>query len=172
MTGADTKRLWHDRIAGVIEDSVESFIVQFRPFAAELELLPGIEGASLVACIANGKILHFLERTNPYFAHMGSANIILNPSASAIVAEASGPKQFEPLATSAIKAKGLVIERQLNALVIDAGIPFVVSSFGPVAETIRSGDWVSFESIAPMHGFILQPEKKIQYRREEAESDI
>ena len=155
----------------VIEDSVESFITQFKPYAADLELLPGIEGASLVACIAKGKILHFLERTNPYLAHINRANIILNPSVKGVNEETSGPKHFEPYTTSAVKAKGIVLERQLNALVIDAGIPFVVTSFEPIKEAIRSGDWISFESFAPIHGFILQPEKKLQYRREEADVD-
>ncbi len=152
----------------MIEDSVESFISQFKPYALELTLMPHVEGATLVECVVATKVLHFMERTNPYLSISGQQNVILNASSNALKPSLDTQKSFEVSALSQIKANGLVLERSARNVIVDVGVTLVVSLFDTDAE-VTVGDWVSFESFAPMHGFVVyEPSQQIQYREEDS----
>ncbi len=60
------------------EDSIESFISQWKPYAASVTLFSRTEGNPLLECGAAGKIFHVLERTGPYGVVPGNAKVIVN----------------------------------------------------------------------------------------------
>ena len=150
----------------MIEDSVESFILQFKPYAADVEILPRIEGSPLLECLVSGKILHLMERTAPYRSPTGRAKVILNPVSEQVTLSQETKKTFSAPVLGRLKAQGVVLERDTRVIVMDAGVPIVVSSFNDIPTTIAPGDWVSFESLAPLHGFVLLPEKRGNQRQD------
>jgi hypothetical protein len=152
----------------VIEESVESFMTRYRPYAVEVELLSHLEGSPLLECLVQQKVLHVLERTGPYYGQLGKVKVIINPMTE-LISASDAVKQLEVSDLSKLRAQGLVLERDERSLVIDAGVALVVSSLGKQLAAMP-GDWVSFESLAPVHGFILSPEKRVSHRRAE-ESD-
>ena len=154
----------------MVEDSVESFVIQFRPYAAEVEILPRIEGSPLIECFVAGKILHVLERTGPYDARPGRTKLILSVVSEKIIPLTETKKAFSAPSIGRIKAQGVVLAREEESLIVDAGLPLVVSSFNELPTDTAQGDWVSFDSLAPLHGFVVKPEKRV-YRRESGEGD-
>ena len=159
-----------DTLTFVIEESVESFILQFKPYAADVEILPHIEGSPLLECLVAGKILHLMERTAPYISVAGRAKVILNAVSESVSATEETTKAFSAPVLGRLKAQGVVLEREQRVLVIDASVPLVVSSFSDIPPEIAPGDWIKFESLAPIHGFVMQPEKRSQ-QREGGEGD-
>ena len=150
------------RIQLVIEESVESFILQYQAYAATVEVLPRIEGSPLLECLVGQSILHLLERTGPYGAKAGRAQVIINPTIESFELLESASKTFEANHLGHMKAKGLVLEQQQRNLVVDVGIPIVLSSLKDLPN-ITQGDWLYFESLAPIHGFVVPPAQR--YRR-------
>ena len=138
----------------MIEDSVESFVLQFKPYAVPAELIAGSEGSPLIECVVQTKVLHFLERTGPYLSSAGKKNIILNCSALQLNPNSETEKAFEISGLSRLKVKGLILELFGNNLVVDAGLTLIVSCLSG-QPNLSIGDWVQFESIAPIHGFVL-----------------
>ena len=154
-----------------MEDSIESFIAQFKPYAATVQLLSKLEGSPLLECVAGQKVIHLLERTGPYSSRPGKAQVILNPMTDALYKTDQAEKSFSVTAISRLKAQGLVLERGENVVIIDAGIPLVVSLFNKSSE-VHPGDYVSFESLPPVHGFIVPKEERRIYRRGETDNEI
>lgn len=155
----------------MIEESIESFITQFRLYAAPVEVLARTEGSPMLECVVGQHVLHLLERTNPYAAQPGQRQMIINPTAASLGPSEAAHKQLSPTALSQVDATGLVLERQDNALIVDAGVTLVVGMFGPIPESIVAGDWVTFKSVAPIHGFFVPPLKKSVYQRREPDTD-
>ena len=155
----------------MIEESIESFITQFRAYAAPVEVLSRTEGSPMLECVVGQHVLHLLERTNPYEAQPGQRQIIINPTAASVEASDDTRKQLNPTALSELSAVGLVLERQEEALIIDAGVTLVVNMFDPIPESFIAGDWVSFQSLAPIHGFYVPPTKRSVYQRREPDTD-
>ena len=155
----------------MIEESIESFITQFRAYAAPVEVLARTEGSPMLECVVGQHVLHLLERTNPYGAQPGQRQIIINPTAVTIEPCETSQKQLNPTALSELSAVGLVLERQEEALIVDAGVSLVVNMFEAFPEEIIAGDWVRFQSLAPIHGFYVPPTKKSVYQRREADAD-
>jgi hypothetical protein len=153
-----------------MEDSVESFITQFKPYAATVQLLSKIEGSPLLECVAGQKVIHLLERTGPYMSRPGKTQVILNPTAKTLHKSENQQKSFRVTAVSSLNAQGLVLERGQNLVIVDAGIPLVVTLLEE--QEINLGDYVHFESIPPIHGFIVPKEEKGSYRRGETDNDI
>lgn len=138
----------------MIEDSVESFILQYKPYAVSVEIVASIEGSPLIECSIQAKVLHFLERTGPYLSSAGKKMVILNVTVEHLSPSDEQHKSFEVLGLSRLKARGLVIEHQGINVIVDVGITLVVSCLQNAAE-ILVGDWVAFEGIAPIHGFVI-----------------
>ncbi len=154
-----------------MEDSIESFIAQYKPYAATVHLLSKVEGSPLLECVAGQKVIHLLERTGPYLSRPGKTQIILNPSAETLQKAESAEKSFQVTAISRLKVQGLVLDRGQNVVVVDAGIPLVVTLFDD-NQSITLGDYISFESIPPIHGFVVPKEESRIYRRGETDNEI
>jgi len=138
----------------MIEESLENFITQYKPYAVNAELLGHTEGSPLIECVVQDKVLHFLERTGPYLSTPGKHNVILNPVIKTYSEATEPTKHFESNAISQLKATGLVLENQDKSLIVDVGVNIVLSS-AEGFEGVATGDWISFESLAPIHGFVL-----------------
>jgi hypothetical protein len=151
----------------MIEESLESFVVQYKPYAVTADLLAKTEGSPLVECIIAKKVVHFMERTSPYLSTPGKHNVIINGIINALNPTEQKHKSFNSPSLSKVQATGLVLEHHGNNLVVDVGMTLVLSSFEGFSE-IALGDWISFESLAPLHGFVLtKSAEQRNYRRPE-----
>jgi len=139
----------------VFEESVESFIIQWRPYAADVTLFAHTEGSPLLECHAAGTIFGVLERTGPYTAPSGPAKLILHLSTEQVVPAERRKRKLEVLGPSRLKASGLILLRQQQMIVIDAGAPLVVGSFAPLPDTLAAGDWAEVVALPPVHGFVV-----------------
>lgn len=136
-------------------------MARFSPFAATVELFSRTEGSPLLECRAADAIFQVFERTGPYLAPPGCAHVILNPTVEALEPSSEGSKQIEPIGLSRIRAEGVVLGREQLFLVVDAGVPLVVSVLGGVDDGVASGDWVAFSSEAPVHAFVLPKRRPV-----------
>ncbi len=137
------------------EESVESFITQWRPYAADVTLFAHTEGSPLLECRAAGVIFSVMERTGPYSAETGPAKLILHLTTEQIEGSDEPLRKLAVLGPSHLKAWGLVVLRQGRMVVVDAGAPLVVGSFAPLPDTLAAGDWVTLTGLPPVHGFLL-----------------
>ena len=139
----------------MFEESVEGFIAQWRPYAADVTLFAHTEGSPLLECRAAGAIFSVLERTGPYLAHPGPAKLILHLSTERVGESDKQERGLEVLGPSRLNAHGLVVLRQGQMVVLDAGVPLIVGSFAPLPDTLAAGDFASVTGLAPVHGFLL-----------------
>ena len=139
----------------MFEESVESFITQWRPYAADVTLFSHTEGSPLLECRAAGVIFSVLERTGPYTAEIGPAQLILHLTTERVEEAEEPTRKLTVLGPSQLKAWGLIVLRQGQMIVVDAGAPLVVGSFAPLPDTLAAGDWVIVEGLPPVHGFLL-----------------
>ena len=155
----------------MIEESVESFVTQFKTYAATVEVLARLEGSPLLECVVGETVLQVLERTNPYAAQPGMVQLILNPTTASLTPTDATRPSLAAAGLGRLRATGRVLERDAQAVIVDAGVPLVVTLFGDVPDTFAAGDWVSFESVAPVHGFFVPPNKRsLQQRETDADS--
>ncbi len=148
----------------MIEDSVDNFILNYKTYAAEIEILPKLEGSPLVEAIVADKIIHFFERTGPYESKLGQARVILNPSLNLLEENLDHEKSFSVTGISKITAKGLVLERENRVIIVDVGFPLVVSCLDAIPDGIIAGEWIGFSSLSPIHGFVLaKPKSREEY---------
>jgi hypothetical protein len=156
-----------------MEDSVEGFILHYKPYAATVELLPKTEGSPLLEVVANHRVLHLLERTAPYQSKPGKAQVIVNPMAQTLNKSDEAVKSITVPALGKMRVQGVVLEIFPDAAIIDAGVTLVVSLLEEFPEDIALGDYISFDSLSPIHGFVIQKEEQRTYRRgRETDSDI
>lgn len=150
----------------MFEDSPEAFVQRWRPYAAQVELFAHTEGSPLLELATDHAVLQVLERTGPYLATPGPATAILNPTTDRLGADAAPGKELEASGVASLRARGLVLLRDDPFVVVDAGVPLVVGVEGDLPE-VGPGDWVEFESRAPVHGFLIPPSKRPVARSEE-----
>lgn len=129
--------------------------MRWRGYANRATLYSHTEGSPLLECAINGYILNVFERTNPYVSTPGDIEIIVNPLTEQVTKPEEPAKHLELTGLSQMKACGLVLFRGDNTVVIDAGLPLVVSVFAALPDDAAAGDWLEFTSLAPVHGFIL-----------------
>jgi hypothetical protein len=155
-----------------MEESVEAFIQQFKPYAANVEVLPKTEGSPLLEVVANQKVLHLLERTAPYQSKPGKARVIVNPVAESLQRSSEPLKNISVPSLSHMRAQGVVLELFPSVVIVDAGLPLVVSLLGQKTD-LTLGDYVSFDSLSPIHGFVIVKEEARTTRRgRETDSEI
>jgi len=140
----------------MIEDSIENFILNYKTYATDIKVLSKLEGSPLLEAFAADTVIHLFERTDPYRAKVGLARAIINPTASEFIANPQKLRELNVLAISKIEAKGLVLERDENSVILDAGLPLVFSCIGDVPGEVIVGDWITIVSEAPIHGFVLE----------------
>lgn len=156
-----------------MEESVEGFISQFKPYAASVEVLPKTEGSPLLEIVVSQKVLHLLERTAPYGSKPGKAQIILNPMTNGLQKSTEGLKTITVPGVSKMHVQGVVLELSPQTAIVDAGVPLVVTLLETVPEDITLGDYIQFDSLRPVHGFVLQKEEQRSYRRgRETDSEL
>lgn len=155
----------------MIEESVEAFIVRYKPYAATVELLPRVEGSPLLECYTGKQVLRLFERTNPYLAKPGKVRLIINPSAEHLTASDTPHKALRTVALGQLAINGLLLERERHSAIVDAGLPLVVTTFEPIDEGLSIGDWVRCLTLIPIHGFVL-PKAEQPGRHHEIDSDI
>jgi len=139
----------------MFEESVESFVTQWKPYAADVHLFSRVEGSPLLECLAGGVIFRVFERTGPYAAGVGRAQLIVHPLTERVQKLGTAQRALKVTGLSKLHAQGLVLLRRGNMVVVDAVIPLVTGSFGDLPDDVAAGDWLEFESLAPVHGFVL-----------------
>lgn len=139
----------------MFEESVESFITQWRPYAADVTLFPHTEGSPLLECRAGDAIFGVLERTGPYAAPIGAAKLILHVMVEAVYTIDEQTRSLEVSGPSRLHASGVVLLREGQMVVLDAGAPLVVGSFAPLPDDLAAGSWVSLAALPPVHGFLV-----------------
>ena len=152
----------------MIEDSVENFVLQWKPYAAAVQVYPKVEGSPLLECFANGRVFYLFERTSPYESSLGTRQVIIHPIAEDLKLIKATKKEISIIGVSQLQAKGLIVYRSKHIAVVDAGIPLVVGSFKALEDEVVTGEWLEVTSIEPMHGFVIPLERR-EKRFEEAD---
>lgn len=159
----------------MVEESPESFISKWRRHAAQVELFAHTEGSPMLECRAGDVIMQLFERTGPYQSRPGTALVIINP----VIAELTvldGPPPHEPhvesLGVSRIRLSGTVMERDGRTMVVNAGLPLVVSSLERMPDAVAVGASVSITSIAPVHAFVVADHVTTSGRNAERHDDL
>lgn len=144
----------------MFEESVETFIVRWRPFTTDVRLFGRVEGNPLLECRVADTILQVLERTGPYRAAPGQARMILNFTAERLEVATGGRKRIEATGISKARVEGLVLLREGNMVVVDGGAPLVVGVHQPLRDGVAAGDFVAFDALPPIHGFLVPQDAK------------
>lgn len=159
----------------MIEESPEGFIQRWRGHAARVELFARPEGSPLLECRAGPAILQVLERTGPYRARPGAARLILNAVVDRLEpvddGDGGGADGLEVLGLSRVRATGVVVAAEDGAVVVDCGVPLVVTPLERAAPPPRAGQRVQFESLPPIHAFLV-PEEGARRRRDESPDEV
>ena len=153
----------------MLEDSVENFILQWKPYATTAQVYPHVEGSPLLECFINGQIFYLFERTNPYESSLGTKQVIVHPVAEHLELISETTKEINLISVSQLQARGLIIDRRKHMVVVDAGISLVVGSFEALSDEIVTGEWLELTSISPIHGFIVPLAREGRGRFEEAD---
>jgi hypothetical protein len=146
----------------MIEDGVDAFISRFAAQAASVEVASRVEGSPLLECLTDDAVVYLLERTGPYAVTRGRARVVVQPETAALVRldpTDPGPlRHLESLGGGVLVASGLVRSLDAPFVVVDAGVPLVVAA-DVEPHDLAVGDRVRFQSRAPVHGFVLPPER-------------
>lgn len=139
----------------MFEESVESFLAQWRPYAASVQLFAHTEGSPLLECSAAGVIFGVFERTGPYSARPGAAQLILHPVTERVEKTELRERCLKVTGLSRLHVRGLVLLRRARMVVVDAGVPLVIGSFAELPDDVAAGDWLRFDTLPPVHGFVV-----------------
>lgn len=154
----------------MIEESPEAFVLRWRHRAANAELFSRTEGSPLLECRLGDALVQLFERTGPYLARPGNRRLVVNPCTLAFEPEELELRAIEATGLGRIRASGVVLERDGLTACVDCGVPLVVSLLERGADIPAEGRPVRFESVGPIHGFVLPPEGKGR-RRDESPDD-
>jgi len=148
-------------LPAMVEEGPEAFIKRWSEFAAPATLFARSEGSPLLEAAVGGVIVQLLERTNPYQAGPGAARLLLNPTADTVMLAPEGAGVLVVPRRGALHGSGEVVEVEGRVLVVDAGVPvLVVAPADADAEVRRTGVWIRFEASPPVHGFVLDTERR------------
>lgn len=140
----------------MLEESVESFITSWRAFATSAQLFARAEGNPLLELRVNGTIFSVLERTNPYLAYPGQAQVILHAVAATVEKSAKGAPHLEVIGQSKLAGMGEIRALEGNLIALDVGFPLILGSLSALPATLAEGSSLSFSTLPPVHGFVLQ----------------
>ncbi len=153
----------------MIEDSVEGFIARWRAYATEGTAFARAEGSPLLEVAVGHTIVQTLERTGPYGAPTGPIRLILHAMTDALTPAASEQRSLSAVGLGRLELTGTVVAREGAVAVVDAGAPVVVGiDDGRVGgadlldqdvDGPEVGAWVTCASFAPLHAFVLPPER-------------
>lgn len=145
----------------ILESSEAEFASRYRAFAARGELYPQPEGSPLLEFASQGRVLYLFDRSGPYAAAPGPAELIvhgiLDPAHPPRLGE-GGPGEFREqltaLGVSAVEGVGEVLTASAQVWVVRARLPLVLAAFQPLPP-VKVGEWVAFQTLPPLHGFVV-----------------
>jgi hypothetical protein len=146
-------------LATMIEDGPDAFTKRWNAYAGQATLFARPEGSPLLEAGLGATVVQLLERTNPYLAAPGPARLLVNPTAARLERLSEPRTELSVPARGALAAAGEVVERDGRIAVVDAGLPLVVALPAGDDEA-EVGAFVAFEAEAPIHGFVLPPERR------------
>ncbi len=155
--------------AGVtLETSEREFAARYAEFAAEGTLYPSREGSPLLEFGVAGRVLYLFDRSGPYAAAPGAARLVVHgvledAGLRPLTAQEDLQEQLHAVGVSGIEGRGVVLAVQRQVVVVRARLPLVLGSFGPLPE-VQPGDWVSFRTVPPLHGFMVEEPRGILSR--------
>ncbi|MFC4639175.1 hypothetical protein [Deinococcus hohokamensis] len=143
-----------------LESSEQEFTSRFAAYAAQGTVYAGREGSPLLEFAAGGRVLYLFDRNGPYAASPGPAQVIvhgvLEPGGLQRLAEGAQPpeEKLAVLGISALEGQGRVLAVMRQVWVVQARLPLVLATWHE-APQVREGEWISFRTLAPLHGFVL-----------------
>ena len=145
----------------ILESSEAEFASRYRAFAARGELYPQPEGSPLLEFASQGRVLYLFDRSGPYAAQPGPAEVIVHGVLDTIQTVRLGwgePGEFREQLTavgvSAVEGVGQVLAAGAQVWVVRARLPLVLAAFQPLPPA-EVGEWVSFHTLPPLHGFLV-----------------
>ncbi len=147
-------------LAAMIEDGPEAFVQRWRTYAADAVLFARPEGSPLLEAELGGAVLQLLERTNPYLAVPGTARLLVNATVVRVEPCDEPERELSVPSRGALAGRGVVLEREGRLLAVDAGAPLVLACDDTPGDGVGPGTVVRFEAAAPLHGFVLPPERR------------
>ena len=154
----------------MIESSPEEFTERHRQYAARGLIYPQPEGSPLIEFVAGGRVLYLLDRCGPYAALPGQASVIVNGVLSGwerLDGPPPGGEQLSLLGISGLEGVGQVLALPRGGAataVVRARLSLVLSAYAPLSGLVV-GDWLSFATEAPLHGFVLTGQAATQRER-------
>lgn len=140
----------------LLENSIEEFVERFREHAALGHLYPQTEGSVLLEFSCAGQVIYLFDRTGPYLRPFGDqVPVIVHPL---LASWDFSPEQVASLATpriSAIHGVGQVSHLYRGFVVVNSLFPLVFGILEDQMPKLAVGDWIRFESLAPVHGFVV-----------------
>lgn len=141
-----------------LETSETEFTETYAAHAATGELYPQREGSPLLEFAAGGRVLYLFDRCGPYAARPGPARVIvhgvLDPARVAVLSPGEHGPALHVQGISAVEGVGQVVQVSRRTWVVQARLPLVLASFDPLPDA-APGDWVSFATVPPLHGFVV-----------------
>ncbi|MGM9320508.1 hypothetical protein [Deinococcus aquaticus] len=138
-----------------LETSEREFTARFAAFAADGTLYPQREGSPLLEFASGGRVLYLFDRSGPYAALPGPGRVVvhgvLDPQGTAPAP--GGPEALSVVGVSGVEGVGRVLAVMPGTLVVQARLPLVLGSFGPLPE-VAVGGWLAFRTLPPLHGFL------------------
>lgn len=145
----------------MIEDSVEGFVARWRTRAVRATAFARAEGSPLLELAIGDAVVQTLERTGPYLAPTGPVRVVLHAMTQRFDPAAEDERRLESSGLGRLEVAGVVVERDGALVVVDAGPAVVVGLDDPAGEAVPPGvgAWVSCVSLAPVHAFVVPPDR-------------
>ncbi|GGR99908.1 hypothetical protein [Deinococcus sedimenti] len=142
-----------------LETSEREFAARFAEFAAQGTLYPVREGSPLLEFGVAGRVLYLFDRSGPYAAQPGPARLVVHGvleegALQRLPADFSGGEQVQVVGVSGVEGRGEVLAVSRQVVVVRARLPLVLGAFSPLP-VVKPGDWVSFRTAPPLHGFVV-----------------
>lgn len=154
-----------------MEDSVEGILTRWSRHAVMGRAYGRSEGSPLLEVALGDTVLQLFERTGPYLAPVGPVRVVVQAVTEVFDPSPAQGRSLQASGLSRLQLHGQVVEADGPWYLVDAGIPVLVGldPRGPGAddghgEDLRwrpqPGDWVSCDSLAPLHGFVVPGERR------------
>lgn len=143
-----------------LENSEQEFIARYAEYAASGELYPQVEGSPLMEFGVGGRVLYLFDRTGPYTACAGRASVIVHGllNRASLELHEEAPASGEALtvtSVSGVEGSGRLLAASLRTWVVQARLPLVLSYYDPLPPA-SVGQWISFTTVPPLHGFLVK----------------